>query len=84
MDGRKAVEGLFKFIFPPADAVPRVLPPPVTPFNLLVQDLGGGAVVSFHVKEANLVVRRTLVLRRTPSGWRVAHIHGSSSPATNP
>ena len=83
-DGRTAVEALFRFIFPPPGATPRALPPPVQPFNLKVQDLGEAAVISFHFKDENLVVRRTLVARRTPAGWRVVHIHGSSAQAPTP
>jgi ketosteroid isomerase-like protein len=83
-DGRAAVEEMFRFVFPPAGSQAE-LPPPIEPDNLRFQDLGDSAVISFHVRSPDEIGRRTIVLHKTATGWRVVHIHGSSfalSPAT--
>lgn len=76
-DGRAAVEEFFLRVFP-APGQSRPLPAPLRPENLLAQDLGDVVVVSFHMRASDDVARRTVVLRKTPSGWRVVHIHASS------
>jgi len=78
LDGRAAVEEFFHRIFPPAGSQPRQPSRPVLPDKLLVQDLGDAVIISFHIRFPDAIARRTLVLRRTTLGWRVAHIHGSS------
>ena len=79
-DGRAAVEEMFRRVFPrPGESGP--LPPPVRPEQLRVQDLGGVVIVSFHFRTPGEVARRTVVLHRASSGWRVVHIHASSGPA---
>ena len=77
-DGRAAVEEAFSRIFPPPDQPATQLPPPVQPENLLVQDYGDVAIISFQLTGPDGVARRTLVFHRSSIGWRVVHIHGSS------
>lgn len=77
-DGRVAVEELFRRVFPAAGQSPQQVPPPIVPDRLLTQDLGDVVVVSFHIRSSDEVARRTVILHRTPRGWRVIHIHGSS------
>jgi len=77
-DGRAAAEEAFLRIFPAPGEHPAQLPPPLKPLHLLAQDFGDVVVVSFELAAPNGVGRRTLVLHKTASGWRVAHIHGSS------
>ena len=46
-----------------------------------VQSLGDVAVVSFHFRrDPALLGRRTFVWRRTPSGWKIVHLHASNLP----
>ena len=78
-DARVAVEEFFRRVFPPPGAPPGALPPPVKPDRLLAQDFGDVVVVSFHIQDPDDVGRRTVVLHRGAGGWRVVHIHGSSS-----
>ncbi len=79
-DGRAAVEEMFRRVFPrPGESGP--LPPPVRPERLLVQDLGGVVIVSFHFRSSGEVARRTVLLHKASTGWRVVHIHASSGPA---
>lgn len=80
-DGRAAVEEFFLRVFPPPGQS-RPLPPPIRPEGLLAQDLGDVVVVSFHMRDGSEIARRTVVLRKTSSGWRVVHIHASSGPGT--
>jgi ketosteroid isomerase-like protein len=46
--------------------------------DVLVQPLGEVAVVTFDVGSGPVASRRTLVVRRTPSGWRIVHLHASN------
>lgn len=84
LDGRAAVEEFFHRVFPPTGSQPRRVPPPVHPDSLLVQDLGDAVVVSFHLRYPDTIARRTIVLHKTPLGWRVVHIHGSSFDRSSP
>jgi len=83
LNGRIAAEGVFKQGFaafhPSAGGVVPPLPPPLVPIDLQVQAFGDVAVVSFVVRRPTEVARRTLVLYRSPVGWRVVHIHASSA-----
>ncbi len=79
-DGRIAVEEFFRRVFP-APGQSGQLPPPLKPEQLLAQDLGDVVVVSFHIRTPGEFARRTVVLHKTPAGWRVAHIHASSDLA---
>ena len=79
-EGRAAVEAVFQNIFPAPGSPPGPTATPVLPDSLMVQALGDVAVVSFHVRHADQLGRRTLVFHRTADGWKVVHIHGSSAP----
>lgn|GEM_PF-512606 len=83
LDGRLAAEGVFEAGFaashPPAGGVVQPLPPPLVPIDLEVQAFGDVAVVSFVLRRPTEVARRTLVLHQSSVGWRVVHIHASSS-----
>ena len=81
MDGRAAVEAMFRRVFPPIGAPSRQLPPPIVPAHLRAQDLGDVVVVSFEIIGDDAVSRRTVILHHGANGWRVVHIHGSSGPA---
>jgi ketosteroid isomerase-like protein len=80
-DGHIAVEAVFHLIFPDAPAVEGASPSQIRPLQLRTQDFGDVVVVSFQLADPNSIGRRTLVLHRTAAGWKVAHIHGSSSTA---
>lgn len=57
----------------------RTAPPyqHIDPQDLLVQQYGDVAVVTFHLGTATRRGRRTVVFRQTPSGWRIVHLHAS-------
>src|SRR5688572_24182952 len=77
-DGRAAVEEAFARVFPPPGTQPTQPPSQMKPENLRVQDLGDVVIISFHLRAAGVVSRRTVVLQRRTGGWGVAHIHASS------
>jgi ketosteroid isomerase-like protein len=81
-DGHMAVEAVFHLIFPDAPAVDGASPSQIRPLQLRTQDFGDVVVVSFQLADPDATGRRTLVLHRTSAGWKIAHIHGSSSTAS--
>ncbi len=44
-----------------------------------VQEFGGVAVATFHIRDDDLS-RRTLVLRRSQGRWLIEHMHASNAP----
>ena len=74
MDGRAAVEALFRRVLPPPGSnVPP--PPPMVPRHLRAQDYGDVVVISFETADDPNAARRTVVMHRGASGRRVVHIH---------
>jgi ketosteroid isomerase-like protein len=73
----------------PFDAwrVERTGPPylNIQPKDLQIQRLGDAAIVTFHLEhDPNTLARRTIVLCRTPAGWKIAHLHASTFPRAAP
>jgi ketosteroid isomerase-like protein len=51
----------------------------LVPKYVLTQRAGDGlAIVTFDAGAGPVVSRRTLVIHRTPAGWRILHFHGSN------
>jgi ketosteroid isomerase-like protein len=50
----------------------------IQPQNLLVQRFDDMAVVTFHLGTDTARSRRTFVLRRIGSRWKIVHLHASS------
>jgi ketosteroid isomerase-like protein len=48
------------------------------PEDLLIQRFDGSAVVTFHLGTETVRGRRTLVLRRVGSDWKIVHLHAST------
>jgi ketosteroid isomerase-like protein len=80
-DGHAAVEARFRAVF---DAIRAGHPngPPfhrLIPEDLRIDPLGhDAAIVTFHLRNAERVARRTIVFRRTAQGWKIAHLHASN------
>ena len=49
----------------------------IQPRDMMVQPFDDFAVVSFHLGTETVRGRRSFVLRRTSSGWRIVHLHAS-------
>lgn len=47
--------------------------------DVRIQELGGVAVATFHVRDTELC-RRSLVLRSTGGRWLIEHFHASNAP----
>jgi ketosteroid isomerase-like protein len=48
--------------------------------NLLIQEMGDIAVVSFHLVLPGALRRRTFVLRKRAGEWKILHLHASNMP----
>ena len=79
VQGRSQIERTFKTIFdayPPRSTRPAS---PIAPQNLLIQELEGYAVVTFHLGSETARQRRTFVLKRVAGDWKIVHLHGSAA-----
>ena len=57
----------------------------IQPCDLQIQRYGEAAVVTFHLEhDPDTLGRRTIVLVRTPEGWKIAHLHASTFPREAP
>jgi len=81
LDSRAAIINFFKAI---ADiAKNQAAPLKIEPQDLNIRELGDVALITFHLKlPAGPLHRRTFVMRRGASGWRIAHIHASIASTT--
>ena len=52
----------------------------LVPEDLLIDVQGETAVVSFHMRNADAVARRTFIFREQDGGWLIVHFHASSFP----
>lgn len=79
-DGRRAIKQHFEQIF---EVIRKeaVSGPPfhrILPEETSVQFLGEqAAAVTFHLRYSGALARRTLVLRKSETGWLIAHLHAS-------
>lgn len=51
---------------------------PLEAHDVLVQEWGDTAAVTFHLRGEHLS-RRTFVLRREATGWHIVHLHASNA-----
>jgi ketosteroid isomerase-like protein len=81
LDGRAAIITFFKAIADLAKQQPAPLK--IEPQDLNIRELGDVALITFHLQlNAGPLHRRTFVMRRGTSGWRIAHIHASIASTT--
>ena len=79
VQGRSEIERTFKMIFdayPPRSDRPAT---PISPQDLLIQELDGHAVVTFQLGSETARQRRTFVLKRIGDEWKIVHLHGSAA-----
>jgi ketosteroid isomerase-like protein len=81
-DGKAAVRAHFSQVFAAIRQGSQATAPPyhrLAPEDLTVQPLGrDAALVSFHLRNAERIARRTLVLSRGSGGWTIRHLHASN------
>jgi len=85
VNGKRAVEDVFgQFMAAQREGRAKAGRPMVqgiTARDLLVQMASHDvAVVSFHLGAEETPARRSLVFRKSPTGWKVTHWHASSAP----
>ena len=80
LDGRAAIMAQFNAIAEFARQAPEPLK--IEPHDLKIRELGEIALITFHLKMAGPLHRRTFVMRRGASGWKIAHIHASIASTT--
>jgi ketosteroid isomerase-like protein len=83
LDGRASFEPSWQAIFGDIRSSSGRSQPPfmnLKPDDMKLQMLPGAAVITFHLHRAGKSVgRRTLVVRRTRSGWKIIHLHASNA-----
>jgi ketosteroid isomerase-like protein len=77
--GRAEFEKAFKLVFEQIRAGRSVGPfMDIQPREMEIQIAGEIAIATFHLDDKpHFVNRRTMVLRRTPNGWKIIHLHAS-------
>jgi ketosteroid isomerase-like protein len=78
-NGRIEVEEQFKRVFEQIRAGRSKGPyMNIQPRELRMQVLDDVAIVTFHLDDRpGFINRRTLILRKTEAGWKIAHLHAS-------
>lgn len=84
-NGRNEFEEHFKQVFEQIRAGRSKGPyMDLQPRELRIQILGDVAIVTFHLGDRpGFINRRTLVLRKTTAGWKIAHLHASEVPSAD-
>jgi ketosteroid isomerase-like protein len=85
-NGRIEVEDQFKRVFEQIRAGRSKGPyMDIQPRELRMEVLGDVAIVTFHLDDRpGFINRRTLVLRKTAAGWKIAHLHASEMATALP
>jgi ketosteroid isomerase-like protein len=81
IQGRQEIQQTFEVVFAQIRTRSGRTAPPfqdLQPQDLEVQRLDDVAVVTFHLGTATARSRRTLVLHRAGTDWRIVHLHAST------
>jgi len=80
--GRSEYEHIFKIVFEQIRGNKLSAPyMDIQPRGLIIQSIGDTAIVTFHLDDRpGFVNRRTMIWHRTPTGWKIAHLHASEVP----
>jgi len=84
LQGRREIQRSFQVVFDQIrERSGRAAAPfmNLQPEDLLIQRFDGFAVVTFHLGTEQVRGRRTLVLQRVGSEWKIIHLHASTSNA---
>jgi len=86
VSGRRAIDSTFRAVFADIRAHASGGPPyqRLTPVDLRIQPLQPGLVlVTFQLRNAERLGRRTVIFGHEDAGWRILHLHASNI-ATKP
>ena len=78
VQGTAAIARAFEAAYQRVGAVAGAGSAIIRPLDLMVQRFDDFAVVTFHLGTDTARNRRTFVLRRIDSRWRIVHLHASS------
>lgn len=82
--GPRGIDSTFHAVFANIRAHATGGPPyqRLAPTNLQIQPLAPGVVlVTFELRNAERLARRTIVFRHEDAGWRIVHLHASNLAA---
>jgi len=83
VQGKQAIQQRFEQVFASIRSTAKSGPPfhHLKPEDLAIQLMPNqAAVVSFHLRNAERIGRRTLVLTKTSGQWLITHLHASNAP----
>jgi uncharacterized protein (TIGR02246 family) len=83
VEGKQAIQQRFEQVFASIRSTAKSGPPfhHLVPEDFAIQLMPGQtAVVSFHLRNAERIARRTLVLVKTNGQWLILHLHASNAP----
>jgi ketosteroid isomerase-like protein len=81
VEGKADIARTFEKVFKPGRPAPPGGRPLIQPQDLKIQAFGDSAIVTFHLGSDATRGRRTFVLRRADSKWRIVHLHASTIAA---
>ena len=83
-NGRAEFEKGFKTVFQQIRGSKTAAPyMDIQPKDLRIQRFGDVAIATFHLDDrAGFLNRRTIVLNKTPKGWKIVHLHASEVSVT--
>jgi ketosteroid isomerase-like protein len=81
VEGKANIARAFESVFKPGRPIPPGGRPVIQPQDLKIQILGETAIVTFHLGNDTTRGRRTFVLQRINSKWRIVHLHASTVAA---
>ena len=77
-NNRQEVLNIFKKVFEHAQnenpSAPHIV---IEPLDTMIQLVGTTAIVTFTLKDPNMLGRRTIVLRKDNDRWLIIHLHAS-------
>ena len=79
--GKQEIQRTFQVVFDQIRTASRRSAGPymnLQPQDLLIQQFGDSAVLTFHLGSDTVTGRRTLIYRRTGPDWKIVHLHASS------
>ncbi|HEX7281068.1 MAG TPA: nuclear transport factor 2 family protein [Vicinamibacterales bacterium] len=81
VEGKVNIARTFESVFKPGRPIPPGGRPLIQPQDLKIWSVGDTAIVTFHLGNDTTRGRRTFVLQRINSKWRIVHLHASTVAA---